>query len=167
MEEMNLKMPGFTRIPKPLIKLIHYPPQFFYAIGLGRLLGKFVLLLTTIGRSTGKPRVTPLQYEEIDGKIYLGSSFGKKADWIKNIFKNPRVVVHLKATKFTGIASFIDDSATIVAFLKIRLERHPKMIGRILRAEGLSIPPSLEELESYAKGMVIVVIEPDSEDQKA
>jgi len=164
---MNLTMPGFTQLPKPVIKLIHYPPQFFYAIGLGRLLGKFVLLLTTIGRSTGKPRVTPLQYEEIDGKIYLGSSFGKKADWVKNILKNPRVVVQVKATKFTGIASIIDDSAKIVAFLKTRLERHPKMIGRILRAEGLSIPPSLEEMESYAKGMVIVVIEPTSDYSEA
>ena len=160
-------MPGFTQLPKPVIKLIHYPPQFFYAIGLGPLLGKFVLLLITIGRSTGKPRVTPLQYEEIDGKIYLGSSFGKKADWVKNILKNPQVVVHLKATKFTGIASVIDDSAKIVDFLKIRLERHPKMIGRILRAEGLSIPPSLEALQSYSKGMVIVVIEPNLDDQKA
>ncbi|MBE0688276.1 MAG: nitroreductase family deazaflavin-dependent oxidoreductase [Anaerolineaceae bacterium] len=164
---MNLTMPGFTQLPKPVIKLIHYPPQFFYAIGFGRLLGKFVLLLTTIGRSTGKPRVTPLQYEEIDGKIYLGSSFGKKADWVKNILKNPQVGVQFKATKFTGIATIIDDSAKIVEFLKIRIERHPKMIGWILRAEGLSIPPSLEELESYAKGMVIVVIEPASDDQKA
>jgi hypothetical protein len=111
--------------------------------------------------------VTPFQYEEIDGKIYLGSSFGKKADWVKNILKNPKVGVHLKGTKFTGIVSVIDDSAKIVTFLKIRLERHPKMIGRILRAEGLSIPPSLEALESHAKGMVIVVIEPDLDDQKA
>ncbi len=156
-------MPGFTQLSKPLIKLIRYPPQFFYAIGFGRLLGKFVLLLTTIGRSTGKPRVTPLQYEIIDGRIYLGSSFGKRADWVKNILKNPQVLVQLKDKKFTGIATIIDDSAKIVAFLKIRLERHPKMIGRILRAEGLTIPPSLEELESYAKGMVIAVIEPNSD----
>jgi deazaflavin-dependent oxidoreductase (nitroreductase family) len=160
-------MPGFTQLPKPIIKLIRYPPQFFYAIGLGSLLGKFVLLLTTIGRSTGKPRVTPLQYEEIDGKIYLGSSFGKNADWVKNILKNPQVGVQVKANKFTGIATIIDDSAKIVAFLKIRLERHPKMIGRILKAEGLAIPPSHKELETYAKGMVIVVIEPNSENQKA
>lgn len=160
-------MAGFTQLPKPVIKLIRYPPQIFYALGLGPLLGKFVLLLTTIGRSTGKQRVTPLQYEEIDGKIYLGSSFGKKADWVKNILKNPQVGVQLKATKFTGIATIIDDSAKIVAFLKIRFERHPKMIGRILRAEGLNIPPSLEELESYAKEMVIVVVEPTSDDRKA
>ncbi len=160
-------MPGFTHLPKPVIKLIRYPPQIFYALGLGPLLGNFVLLLTTIGRSSGKQRVTPLQYEKIDGKIYLGSSFGKKADWVKNILKNPQVGVQIKATKFTGIATIIDDSAKIVSFLKIRLERHPKMIGRILRSEGLTLPPSLEELDSYAKGMVIVVIEPNLDDQKA
>ena len=76
-----------------------------------------MLLLTTIGRSSGKKRVTPLQYEEINNKIYLGSAFGKKSDWVKNILANPNVEVQIKSQKFTGYAEVIDDSVKIVDFL--------------------------------------------------
>ena len=31
-----------------------------YALGLGRLIGRLILLLTTTGRKSGLPRVTPL-----------------------------------------------------------------------------------------------------------
>jgi hypothetical protein len=73
-------MSGFADAPKFLLRLIHYPPRIVYALGLGRLMGRLVLLLTTTGRKSGKPRVVPLQYEEIDGKICVGSSRGLKAD---------------------------------------------------------------------------------------
>ncbi len=58
---------------------------FLYAMGLGPLVGKFVLLLTTTGRKTGKKRITPLQYEEIEGEYFLGSARGTKADWYRNL----------------------------------------------------------------------------------
>jgi hypothetical protein len=37
-----------------------------YAAGLGRLIGRIVLLLTITGRISGLPRVTSLHYEEIN-----------------------------------------------------------------------------------------------------
>jgi deazaflavin-dependent oxidoreductase (nitroreductase family) len=154
------KLSGFKQLPKPLLKIIHYPPRVAYALGFGPVLGRFVLLLTTIGRSSGKKRITPLQYEEIDGRIYLGSAFGKKSDWAKNILTNPTVEVQVKSRKFTGNGVVIDDFAKIVDFLLIRYERHPKMIGRILKSEGISIPPSQEDLLDYAKGMALVFIDP-------
>ncbi len=60
------------RIPKFILRFIHLPPRLLYAVGLGPLIGNLVLLLTTTGRKTGKRRVTPLQYELINNKIYLG-----------------------------------------------------------------------------------------------
>jgi len=44
---------------------------FLYRAGLGPVIGRVVLLLTTTGRRSGLPRVTPLQYEQIDGAIYV------------------------------------------------------------------------------------------------
>lgn len=154
-------MSGFKQLPKPILKIIHYPPQVAYALGFGAFLGNFVLLLTTIGRSSSKKRVTPLQYEKIDKKIYLGSAFGKKSDWVKNILANPTVEVQIKSQKFTGNAVVTDDLSHIIKFLLIRYDRHPKMIGRILKSEGISVPPSPKDLREYAKGMALVVIDPN------
>jgi len=53
------------------------PPAHFiktlYAIGLGPLVGRLILLLTTTGRKTGLARTMPLQYEEVDGAYYVES----------------------------------------------------------------------------------------------
>ena len=52
---------------------------------------RVVLLLTTTGRKSGLPRVTPLQFEEIDGAYYVGSARGAQADWFRNIVSNPQI----------------------------------------------------------------------------
>ena len=154
-------MASFNQTPKFILRLIHWPPQILYAIGLGPLMGNFVLLLTTIGRKSHKPRVTPLQYEEIDGKIYLGAALGQKADWFRNIQANPKVQVRVKSRRFSGYAGPIIDRKQIADFLEIRLSRHPSMIGAMLHAEGIKIPPKRCDLEKYAAHLALVVIKPE------
>jgi deazaflavin-dependent oxidoreductase (nitroreductase family) len=134
-----------------------------YAIGLGPLVGRLVLLLTTTGRKTGLPRVTPLQYEEIDGAFYLGSSRGQKADWFRNIQANPHVEIRVKSRRLRGVAEAVTDPARVADFLALRLERHPKMIGAILQREGLPAQPDRAQLEAYAAKLALVVVRPEAE----
>jgi len=141
-------------------KLLKLPPQFLYAIGLGPIYGRLVLLLTTTGRKSGKSRVTPLQYEEIDGDIYIASARGTKADWYRNIVTNPKVRVRVKSRQFEGIAEPITDRKRIADFLEIRLQHHPKMIGALLQREGVSKNPNRAELENYATNRAMVIIKP-------
>ena len=56
-------------IPRLVWRVLRLPPRLWYALGLGPIMGRLVLLLTTTGRKTGRQHVTPLQYEEIDGLI--------------------------------------------------------------------------------------------------
>ena len=134
-----------------------------YAIGLGPLVGRLVLLLTTTGRKTGLPRVTPLQYEELDGAFYLGSSRGQKADWFRNILANPCVEIRVKSRRFRGVAETVTDPSRIADFLELRLKRHPKMIGMILEREGLPAQPERAQLEAYAAKLAMVVVRPEAE----
>lgn len=131
-----------------------------YALGLGPLVGRLVLLLTTTGRKSGLPRMTALQYEEIDGAIYLGSSRGTRADWFQNLVANPCVSIRVKSRQFSGKAEAVTDPAIIADFLELRLKRHPRMIGAMLRSEGLSARPSRAELEAYAGKLAIAIIRP-------
>jgi deazaflavin-dependent oxidoreductase (nitroreductase family) len=141
-------------------KIIKYPPQFLYAIGLGPIYGRFVLLLSTTGRISGLPRITPLQYEEIDGEIVIASGRGVKADWFKNIQADPRVVVRVRSRKFAGIGEAVTDPGRIADFLEYRLRKNPRMIGFIMSREGVSKNPSREELEKHAQRKAMVVIKP-------
>ena len=89
-----------------LMKKIQKIHRVLYAIGLGPIIGKIILLLTTTGRNSGLKRVTPLQYEEINGRYYLGSARGLKADWVRNIQVNPKVEVRVKSLNFQGQADY-------------------------------------------------------------
>ena len=53
---------------------------------------RVVMLLTTIGRKSGLPRMTPLQYEEVNGIYYIASGRGSGADWFNGIVPLPKEV---------------------------------------------------------------------------
>lgn len=146
---------------KLLWRLIKIPPQFFYAIGLGPIIGRMVLLLTTVGRKSGLPRVTPLQYEMIEGVIYIGSARGNKADWFRNILINTRVGVRVGSRQFNGQADAVTDPVQIADFFESRLSRHPIMMGVLLRLEGFPKNPSRAQLEKLAANRPMIVIRPD------
>jgi deazaflavin-dependent oxidoreductase (nitroreductase family) len=156
------KMSGFAQTPKILLRLIHWPPQIAYAAGLGPLIGRLILLLTTTGRKSGKPRVVPLQYEVIGGQYFLGSSRGMEADWVRNIRADPRVVVRVSSARFSGKAEIVTDTGRIVDFLEVRLKRHPRMIGMMMRGEGLTRAPGRTDLERYSSQLALVVIAPEA-----
>ena len=132
-----------------------------YAIGLGPLIGKIVLLLSTTGRKSGKKRVTPLQYELIGADYYLGASRGLKADWVRNIQSNPQVEIRVGAKYFQGIAEIITDPSRFADLMEVRLVRHPRMIGLIMeKAHGLPRQPSREQLEELAQSEAVVIVHP-------
>jgi deazaflavin-dependent oxidoreductase (nitroreductase family) len=140
------------------IQKIH---RLLYALGLGPLVGRLILLLTTTGRRSGKKRVTPLQYEEIDGLYYLGAARGLKADWLRNIQACPEVEIRAGTRHFHGIAEGVNDPSRFADFMEVRLERHPRLIGLIMeKAHGLPRRPSREQLEELAMNEVLVIVHP-------
>jgi len=140
------------------IQKIH---RLLYAVGLGPLVGRIILLLTTTGRKSGKKRVTPLQYELIGSDYYLGAARGLQADWVRNIQSDPHVNIRVGGKHIQGIAEVINDASKFADFLEVRLERHPRMIGLIMeKAHGLPRHPSREQLEELAKKEALVIIHP-------
>jgi deazaflavin-dependent oxidoreductase (nitroreductase family) len=152
---------NLSHLPGWVWRLMKLPPRVLYALGLGVLVGRLVLLLTTTGRKSGLPRTTPLQYEDIDGLITIAAARGQQADWFRNAVANPHVEVRVGNRRFRGAAEPVTDPAGIADFLGWRLQRHPRMIGAMLRAEGLPARPDRVQLERYAAKLAMVVIRPD------
>jgi deazaflavin-dependent oxidoreductase (nitroreductase family) len=143
------------------MKNIQQVHRLLYAIGLGPLIGKIILLLMTTGRKSGMKRVTPLQYELIGSDYYLGAARGTKADWVRNIQSNSLVDVRVGGKHFQGIAEIVTDADRFADFLEVRLERHPRMIGLIMeKAHGLPRRPSRGQLEKLAEREALVIVHP-------
>jgi deazaflavin-dependent oxidoreductase (nitroreductase family) len=153
---------GIVNFDWTKIKNVQKIHRLLYAVGLGPVIGKIILLLTTTGRKSGQPRVTPLQYEEINGEYYLGAARGLQADWVRNLQANPQVEVRVGAKHLHGQAEVVTDPVRIADFIEIRLQRHPVMIGLIMqKAHGLSKHPSREELEQMAASEALIIIHPN------
>jgi deazaflavin-dependent oxidoreductase (nitroreductase family) len=142
------------------LRLVKLPPRIIYAVGLGRILGHFVLLLTTRGRRTGRPRVTPLQYEEIDDTFVVASARGTRADWYRNLVVDPTVAIRVGRSRVTAIAEPTTDRGAIADLLEFRLERHPCFVGTVLRLRGVPRQPERRDLEAYAGRLAMVTLAP-------
>ena len=135
--------------------------DILYAIGFGPLIGRLILLLTTIGRKSGRKRVTPLQYEKIGDDYYVGAARGLKADWVCNLRSDPYIEVRVGAKYFQGVAEVIAAPSRFADFMELRLERHPRVMGLLMeRAHGLPRRPSRAQLEELGKSEVFVILHP-------
>jgi deazaflavin-dependent oxidoreductase (nitroreductase family) len=123
---------------------------------------RVVLLLTTTGRKSGLPRITPLQFEQVDGDFYIASARGSDADWFKNILANPQVHVQVRDQEFNAIAEPVIDPLRIADFIELRLRRHPVMIRLIMHLfDGLPVRYTRADLEEFCKEKVLVILHPD------
>jgi len=153
-----------VRAPRILWRLIRIGPRAAYALGLGPLIGRFVLLLTTYGRRTGRPRVTPLLYERLGDTYRVASARGPLADWLRNVKANPKVMIQVARRKFYALAEVTDNAEQIADYIGRQLARNPTVFGIILRSEGLPPAPSRADLVRWAPKRPMVIIRPIGDD---
>lgn len=97
----------------------------------GRIGGKLgtqtILLLETIGRKSGQPRVIPIAYFFYEGKyLIVESNWGKdkQAAWYLNLKKNPRAALTVNGKKILT-ESHEAQGEEYTRLWKFATERHP------------------------------------------
>jgi deazaflavin-dependent oxidoreductase (nitroreductase family) len=112
----------------PVFKWIFKMPILYYNLGLGWMLEKRFLLLTTTGRRTGKPRHTPLEFvhNPQDDSYRVSPGWGGNTDWYKNVRHNPNVTVQVGRRKFEAVAEPAPDKEAAEFMMNVS-RRHPGM----------------------------------------
>lgn len=136
--------------PGIIFKWLFKTPVLFFKAGLPYM-GDFILLLTTKGRKTGKPRYTPLEYHAEDGSGYLiiMAGWGGKTDWMKNILADPRVQVQAGRNHFDAIAEKLTDEE-VSAWLFKATQVNPSSLKIWSRWAGEELDGSLEGMKKAA-----------------
>jgi deazaflavin-dependent oxidoreductase (nitroreductase family) len=146
------------------IKRIQSIHKRLYDTGKVRVIGRLILLLTHTGRKSGKQYTTPLQYEKVDGVYIVGAGRGPKADWFRNLLKDPHAHVRVGRREFDCLAEPVTDPERIADFLQYRLKRHPLMLGLMMKfAHRLPMRPSRDQLLELAPATPLVVLRPPLE----
>lgn len=72
------------------------------------------LYLTTVGRHSGLPRQIEIWFVTAAGLHYVLAEHGRRAQWVRNILRNPRVRVRIgrgDAVEFEATARVLDEHA--------------------------------------------------------
>ncbi|BBX92998.1 nitroreductase family deazaflavin-dependent oxidoreductase [Mycolicibacterium boenickei] len=92
----------------------------------GKVGGQFeqadLLLLHTTGAKSGKPRLSPLAYLTVDGKMLIVGSYAgapKDPAWVHNLRANPKVRIELGTEAYDATARELPDAERDAAYPKI------------------------------------------------
>ena len=80
--------------PRGLLRLAARTPIWLYRLRLGWLLGGRFLMLTHIGRKTGRPRQVVLEvvrHDRDSNSFIVASGWGEQSNWFQNVQKTPQV----------------------------------------------------------------------------
>jgi|YNPBryunderm2012_1023409.scaffolds.fasta_scaffold42876_3 hypothetical protein len=93
----ELPLPAWAGYPnRPLRRAINRAPIMLYRLGLGPLIGRLVMIMSTTGRRSGLTRRTALEYHICGGLIYVMSGYGARPDWYQNMLADPRVTLQTR-----------------------------------------------------------------------
>lgn len=145
----------------PVFKWLFKMPLLQYKLGMGWMIGKYVLLLTTTGRKSGKPRCTPLEYEydSENDRYRIVAGWGGNTDWFKNLKANPKVHVQVGRRKFNAIAEFASDEEVARHMMDLS-KRYPSMVQVWNRWSDVPVDDTFESYVHAAKFFPTVWLKP-------
>ena len=115
-------------------------------IDLQRLHAVEFCYLTTTGRVTVNPHEIEIWFGIQNSGVYLMSGGGTKSDWVKNLLKNPDVIVRIARHTFAGTARLVK-------------EEQEEMIARNMLADKYNEREADGSLDEWARTAVVVAID--------
>jgi len=133
---------GFRGRPGRLALFVFRLPLPLYRVGLGWLfLGRTFLVLTHVGRKTGKPYATAamvLTEDETTGEAVICSVWGPDADWIRNLNAGPALRVQVGGTSFVPEHRFLTQEEAFAVGVRFR-RRHPWRVRMVRGVLGVDL----------------------------
>jgi deazaflavin-dependent oxidoreductase (nitroreductase family) len=141
----------------PILKL----PLLLYRTGLGWLLGYRFMLLTHVGRRSGKIRQTVLAVLSFDPqtKEIKAISAWSASDWYKNILNLPALQVDTGFTRYIPVYHALPPEE-IAALFDAYCRKHPIFSRIVCRIPGWKWKSSHEEWLELAKTLRGVAFQP-------
>jgi len=145
--------------PKGLLKWLFKTPILLYRLGLGLLVGRLFMVLTTTGRKSGLPRRTAIEFHEFEGKLTVLSGWGTKTDWYLNLQANPLATVQTWRGPQPVRARRMDSDEELARAFGWA-QSNPTM-RKMMKLAGFQM--TLEEFLAEKERFTFVVFEPTSE----
>ncbi len=151
--------------PRGLLRLFLRMPALLYHGQLAAWMGRRLLVLTTRGRRTGRPRVSGLNYAVAGETVYVIAGYGPSTDWYRNLRADPRVEVRVGRRRWPALARTITDPDERRRGLEL-LRRSalqqgpPRLLRPLVTRLGLDYDAEVRAFDANAAGMPLVALRP-------
>lgn len=137
--------------PGPVWRWLFKLPIVFYRAGLGWLIGRRILLLHTIGRKTGKRRMTPLEYsyDAVTDTYTVMAGWGGKTDWYRNARAHSDVHMQVGHRAFNAIAEPVSQE-TVAQMMAEMVRVNPRVLRTFARWADGPMDGSFDSLRDVA-----------------
>ncbi|GMQ79446.1 MAG: hypothetical protein BMS9Abin02_2037 [Anaerolineae bacterium] len=119
-------------------------PLQLWRLGLGPLLGQYLLILTHKGRKSGRIYHTMVEYHRLNGNIYIPCAYGPQSDWYQNINAHPMVTVQTSKGSESMQAARVTNDQEILDVFSLFQRRDPPLTNLYLRT--LDIEPNPDDV---------------------
>jgi deazaflavin-dependent oxidoreductase (nitroreductase family) len=129
---------NFKQKPTGTWKLVLRMPVHLFHAHLGFLMGDHILLLTHVGRATGRSRETALEVVAHDPgtrEYFVCSGTGPGADWYRNLQAAPAPRVQVRNRAWVPVQRMVEPEEAAERFGRYEA-RHPRLAARLLRSMG-------------------------------
>ncbi len=149
--------------PGPWLRIFFRLPVCLYRLRLGWVLGRRFIMITHLGRRTGRVHRTVVEvvkYEKLTRESAVLAAYGPRSDWYRNIKAHPALEAQ------TGRDRYVPDQRDLTpeeAFevLKDYRRRHPRTLKALLRAVPIiQYDGSDESLRRMAEKVPFVAFRP-------
>ena len=131
---------SFRQKPTGLFKWILKAPSWLFRVRLGFVFGDRFLMITHVGRKSGRIFHTPLEvvvHDTDSGEYVVCSGTGRNADWYRNISEHPVEQIQVRNRRWKPTQRHLDDAEAAERFADYE-QRHPKAAVKLLESMGRS-----------------------------
>jgi deazaflavin-dependent oxidoreductase (nitroreductase family) len=125
----------------PCGRALYRVPIALWRLGLGRVVGRPLVLVTVTGRSSGLPRRTPLTPHVVGGRTYLWCPYGGRSQWYRNLTADPVATVQSHRGAQVVRAVRIEDDDEVAQVIAELRRFDPGFLRLYLEGEGIADTP--------------------------
>ena len=160
-------MQTFEKRPGKFLKFFFKIPLLMHKLGFGgweKLIGAQWMLITTIGRKTGKRRETMvdvMDYDKAADTYYIEAAYGAHADWYKNIQSNPIFEAQIGRRKFKARAGALTTEGAADLLVQFYRQK-PAYTRSVMAMAGMKFKDE-DELRDLGKNLTLLAVKPEKE----
>lgn len=165
-EHRNQPLLGLRKQPGRLALHAMRLPRPLYRRGWGSLLGHVFLMITHVGRKTGKPRETvamALTYNRETRAVVVCSAWGAGTDWIRNLRANPALRIEIGSASYVPNQRFLTEDESVAVAVGFRA-RHPWRLRLFSRILGWGNLDSDQAVREFVRTRPFVLFQPRNAD---